>query len=790
MTVPDAPRPRQVSTQLVLVAIVAALIGPGLVFTGLLISRYEASERTAYDQQARNIARQVANAIDRDLAGLTTTLQTLATSAQLESGDGHGLYDQATAVKALVGADISVRTEAGEAIVDTMASFGPSRTVDPLPIDQRVIQSGRPMVSDVFAGSPGQAPVFAVVAPSRPAGRAHRLLQVTASTDRIAAIIGKDLPAGWVIGVGDREGTYVARSDRHRDFAGKPGSPDFISQLIGEGGSFTSRSPFGEKILVGYARSAESGWSIAASIPRQRIEAPLRRDLVILALSGGVALVLSTLLTSWLWSRIAGPLRILTRAGRDIGTAGADFAVRTPLREIASLSDAMASASAALLDRDEARTLTQAALQDSEARLQRANEALEARVVDRTRELNDMNGALRSEMEAREAAEGQLRQVQKMEAIGQLSGGIAHDFNNMLAIIVGGLNLAKTRLERGDTNVMRFIDAAAQGAERAAALTSRLLAYARQQPLSPQPVDANALVANTTELLRRTLGEDVRLETILAAGLWPIHVDAGQLESAILNLAVNARDAMAGGGRLLIETSNVAASQAVRVAVTDSGSGMTADVAAKAFDPFFTTKDVGKGTGLGLSQVYGFVRQSGGQVTIRSRSGEGTSVEIDLPRYVGTSEAAPARPDGDGIPLARDAAETILVVEDDSAVRQVAVDALAELGYCVLPASTGDDALRILASGSGITLLLTDIMMPGMDGRRLADEMRRLQPDLPVLFMTGFMSGSASLDADPEPGMSLLHKPFTLAQLATRVRRAIDGAAPSGSAGNVEGAAP
>ncbi len=349
-----------------------------------------------------------------------------------------------------------------------------------------------------------------------------------------------------------------------------------------------------------------------------------------------------------------------------------------------------------------------------------------------------------------ESAREALRQAQKMEAVGQLTGGIAHDFNNMLAVVIGSLDLLGCRTGADDPRSRRYIDAATDGARRAALLTQRLLAFSRQQPLRPEAIELNKLVAGMSALLRGSLGSDIRLETVLAAGVWRTHADPNQLENVLLNLAVNARDAMPDGGRLTIETQNahidaryaaahvgVPTGQYVLIAVSDTGSGMAEDVIARAFDPFFTTKEVGKGTGLGLSQVYGFVKQSGGHVAIYSEPGEGTTVKVYLPRLVGSEEDAPTDKAASELPLGS-VQEVILVVEDEPAVRQFSVDALAELGYRVLEADGAAAALRLLGAHSEIELLFTDVVMPDVNGRKLADEARRRRPDLKVLFTTGY----------------------------------------------------
>ncbi len=422
----------------------------------------------------------------------------------------------------------------------------------------------------------------------------------------------------------------------------------------------------------------------------------------------------------------------------------------------------------------------QAAIGIDNARLfeatQRANADLEQRVAARTLEL--------------EEAHERMRQSQKMEAVGQLTGGIAHDFNNMLAVVVGSLELLRRRVGPDDARAHRYVDAAMDGARRAATLTQRLLVFSRQQPLQPESVDANKLVAGMSELLRRALGSDVQLETVLAGGLWRAHTDPNQLENAILNLSVNARDAMPNGGRLTVETQNahlderyvaaqlgLAAGQYVLIAVTDTGTGMTEAVRARAFDPFFTTKEVGKGTGLGLSQVYGFVKQSGGHVRIYSEPGHGTSVKIYLPRLNGGIDAlrddAPLES-----PVLGETQEVILVVEDEPAVRRFSVDALAELGYRVLEADGAAAALRMLELHPEVSLLFTDIVMPEINGARLAEQARARWPRLRVLFTTGYTRNAIVHNGMLDPGVEMIGKPFTLDQLAAKVRDVLDRAAP------------
>jgi PAS domain S-box-containing protein len=384
------------------------------------------------------------------------------------------------------------------------------------------------------------------------------------------------------------------------------------------------------------------------------------------------------------------------------------------------------------------------------------------------------------------ATEEALLQSQKMEAVGQLTGGIAHDFNNLLTGIVGSLDLLQTRLSQGRTdNVARYINAAMTSANRAAALTHRLLAFARRQPLIPKSVDVNQLVVSLEDLLRRTIGETIDLEILAADDLWCTLCDPNQLESALLNLAINARDAMPDGGKLTISTANarldsvtadtpaLSPGDYICIVVADSGVGMSAEVAARAFDPFFTTKPIGQGTGLGLSMIYGFARQSNGHATIDSKMGQGTSVKLYLPRHhgdVAVSHASVAR-------AAEHAAtgETVLVVEDEPVVRGVILEMLGEQGFRTLEAVDGPSGLRILRTSARVDLLITDVGLPGMNGRQLADQARETRPDLKILFITGYAESVAISEGFLQPGMEMITKPFDLDNLSRRIRAMISG---------------
>nr|WP_256577747.1 MULTISPECIES: PAS domain-containing protein [unclassified Pseudomonas] len=385
-------------------------------------------------------------------------------------------------------------------------------------------------------------------------------------------------------------------------------------------------------------------------------------------------------------------------------------------------------------------------------------------------------------------AEEALRQSQRMEAVGQLTGGIAHDFNNLLTAISGSLELLLTRLAQGRYQELeRYVGSAHSASRRAASLTHRLLAFSRRQTLEPRAVDTNRLVVQMEELIRRSVGPSIDVEVITAAGLWTTFVDPPQLENALLNLCLNARDAMPGGGLITIETANrwvderlasqreLAPGQYISLSVSDAGCGMTPEVMARAFEPFFTTKALGEGTGLGLSMVYGFVRQSGGQVRIYSEVGLGTTMCLYLPRHYASAEEE-ALNQAEGVPPPASAGQRVLVVDDEPSVRMLVAEVLGDLGYCVIEAADGAMGLKVLRSDERIDLLISDVGLPGgMNGREMAEAARQVRPGLPVLFITGYAENSVIGHGHLDPGMRILTKPFTLEALAMRVEHVLGG---------------
>jgi len=403
-----------------------------------------------------------------------------------------------------------------------------------------------------------------------------------------------------------------------------------------------------------------------------------------------------------------------------------------------------------------------------------------------SRALVRANRELNAQMAEREKAEAALRQSQKMEAIGRLTGGIAHDFNNMLAVVLGSLDLLIRRFPDSDPALLRFAENAIAGAKRAAALTQRLLAFSRLQPLNPTSADIARSMNDMSELLRRTLGETITVETVAAGGLWRAHIDVAQLETAILNLAINARDAMPNGDKLTIETANTYIDRAyamadddatpgqyVMIAITDTGTGITPEVLSQVFEPFFTTKPQGLGTGLGLSQVHGFIKQSGGHVRLYSEVGHGTTVKLYLPRSTEAAVETRAAPTQARRGKRREV--TVLLAEDEDGVREFAIEALIELGYDVVAASSGPEALRLLGEHPQVSILLTDVVMPGMNGRQLAEEAGRCAPALKVLFMTGYTRNAIVHNGVLDAGTHLISKPFTLTQLAAEMDALVGG---------------
>ena len=766
----------------------AALVLPLLAFVAILVWQYADAERARLEAETLDAARSARVAVDRELAGLAAALETLALAPELIDRDLPAFHRRAEELRGRLGLVAVLTDPSGQQLMNARLPWGtplPRRNL-PEP-DPAVLRSGRPLVSGVFTGAVAGAPLFAVQLPVPRPGAPEGppdILALSLPVERIRDVIAESpLPEGWIAGVIDGTGRIVARTPRHAEFVGRAAADGFIERATAPQGSWRGLSVDGRTVLTAFVRSGLADWRIAVAVPIAALDAPLRRSLMVLLGVGGALMLLSGLLAFAAGRRIQRALRALAERAVALGAGHVVPPLAAPVREVSEVGRSLAEASHLLRAREEA--------------LRGFNAALEERVAERTRELEAAQARLLAEIAERESTEAQLRQAQKMEAVGRLTGGIAHDFNNLLTVIIGNMATARRRIgDTADERLARAIAGAQEGGRRAAELTQRLLAFSRQQPLAPVAVDANRLVAGMSDMLRRTLGEDVQIEVVAAGGLWRALADPHQLENAILNLAVNARDAMPEGGKLTIETGNawldeayaasreeVRAGQYVMISVSDTGSGMSPEVVAKVFEPFFTTKPAGKGTGLGLSQVWGFAKQSGGHAAIYSEPGQGTAVKLYLPRVRDGAAAeagavpAPAMAALEPVPPTG-RGETVLVVEDDRMVREFATVSLEEAGYRVLAAEDGPAALALLAAHPEVALVFTDVVLTGpMTGKALADAAAARRPGLPVLFTTGYTRNAIIHHGRLDEGVEFLGKPYTAPALARKLRELLDRAA-------------
>jgi signal transduction histidine kinase/CheY-like chemotaxis protein len=746
--------------------LVLATAVPLVALSLLLFDSMVGNERQGLRSALMNSARTLAALVDNEIDTPAAIAATLAQSRALAAGDYAGFREEARAALAFVpGAWLELCDPSGQLILTTLTEPG-TPLAGRIEADlQKLFARNRPQVSDIVDDPVAHRKVALLEYPVLKDGRPAYLFVVSLLPERFLDLVRNKFDQGELIGILDRQSRFVARIPDHAARVGTLASEGWLAAIAqAPEGWADNRTLEGDLAITAYASTAR-GWVVGISYKAAILDAPLRRIVWSVALTAA-ALILASLGLAYLqarrFTRGMGGLAALARevgSGRRVEPPAAVF------REAGMIGRALSDASILL----EARA----------RELARLNTELEDKVAARSSELI-------AEMHRREDSENRLRQAQKMEAIGQLTGGIAHDFNNMLGVIAGSLDLMNRRIRKGDFGIERFLEAATRATERAATLTHRLLAFARQQPLAPEAIDANKMIAQMSGLLRATLGEHIQIEAVSAGGLWITAADAHQLESAILNIAINARDAMPEGGKLTIETGNAyldeaycaqhpeaAAGQYVMIAISDTGCGMPPAIAARAFDPFFTTKPAGKGTGLGLSQVYGFIKQSHGHSRIYSEPGAGTTVKIYLPRLLAGEDTPLVRGMAEAVETSR-AGETILVVEDDGLMRLMSADALRDLGYTVVDCESGARALAILDGMAGIDLLFTDVVMPDMNGPKLADEALRRRPDLKVLYTTGHTPNAVVHGGVLDAGVNLLSKPFTLAQLARKVRAVLD----------------
>ncbi len=731
---------------------------PLVALASVAILRAVDAERAQIQRDVRDRAENLIDDVNRQISAIQAELQVLAVSPSLDAGDFFAFDRQMRAALHIRGTSIVLHDTKGQQLLSTNKPFG-----EPLPratnteMHDRVVATGEPQISDLIMGAVLRRPILVVGVPVFRDGRVVYVLAMGIGPEILGSLLREQgLSPDWIVGIFDRKGVIVARSRELDRFFGKPVGPTLQEAMAGSIASwFPSVTSEGVPVYATYRRSSISGWTAAIGVPREFVDGPLRRARLVAFGGGAAVLALSLGLARWMARAIRRPVEALTAATKALGDGEPIGPLRGGVRELDEVGDAL-RATAIVLARN--------------------REQLESMVSARTAQLAAANERLRAEIETREQVQSALLQAQKMEAMGQLTGGVAHDFNNLLTVISGSLALLETRLS--DEDGLRLLRTALQGAARGAQLTQSLLAFARKQRLDPISADLNDVIVEMTEMLRRSIGRGVEIRHALAAGLWPVLIDVGQIQTALLNIAINARDAMPEGGTVLIKTANIGANggelpkevadqDCVLVAVSDTGAGMTSEVLERAFEPFFTTKEVGKGTGLGLSMVFGVVSQSGGAVRIRSRPGEGTTVQIYLPRAM--TAATPER--SEKMPAPTGGGGRILVVDDDSDVRGVIGQDLRDLGYSVTEADSGEAALAILDRDGRYDLMVIDLSMPGLSGPDTARLARRARPNLKVLFASGHPETTRV--AANLANEVLLRKPFKRETLAHAVRVAL-----------------
>jgi signal transduction histidine kinase/ActR/RegA family two-component response regulator len=745
-----------IEARLTMLTLVTVL--PLMALASVTMLRMVDDQRTQIEGDVRQRVGSFLADVDRQISAIEAELQVLATSPSLQTGDFRAFDEQMRAALSIRGTSIVLHDTHGQQLLSTNRPFG-----EPLPratnteMHDRVVATGRPQISDLIMGAVLRRPILVVGTPVFRDGQVIYVLAMGIGPEILQALLQEQhLSADWIAGILDRKGIIVGRNRDFDLFLGKPVGPGLRQALAGTADSWIPNvTSEGIPVYSTFRRSSMTGWTVAIGVPKEFVDAPLRRARMIAFGGGAAALALSLILARWMAGSIRRPVEALTAATKALGGGEAIGALIGGVRELDQVGDALRTTAAALA---------------------RNREQLESAVAERTRELAAANERLRAEIDAREQAQSALLQAQKMEAMGQLTGGVAHDFNNLLAAVSGSLALLEPRIS--DESSLHLLRTAQHGASRGAQLIESLLAFARKQRLNPIAADLNTVIVNMTEMLSRSIGPSVEIDHALAPEIWPVLIDTGQIETALLNIAINARDAMPGGGKISIKTANIAARSdelpdelsdhdCVLVAMRDTGTGMSPEVMEHAFEPFFTTKDVGKGTGLGLSMVFGVVSQSGGTVQIRSRLGAGTTVQIYLPRAMVTASLAQL----ETTPALEPAGAHILVVDDDPDVRWVIAQDLGEIGYSVAEAGSGKDALAILERGGPCDLMLIDLVMPGLSGADTVRLARRKRPDLKVVFASGY--ADISRFATNLGGETLVKKPFTLETLAASVQAAL-----------------
>ena len=734
-----------------LVALTLVLTLAAILATSLTLWDAIRHQRSAIERQLSETARALSLVVDRRLGQDQVLVESLATSPYLAQGDMRGFDIQARQAMHRPGSWVTVITPDGRMLVNTRRPWGAS----PYKINRPGNALAGPAfnardvtVSNVVNSALAEAKIiFVNTGVTTPDGPAQ--ISIVNQVESMQEIFrDQRLPEGWVGTILDANGTIVARSLPAPEAVGRPASPALRARLGSGGWVIESETLEKRPSLLAFAKAPTYGWGFLVAMPRSEVAASTRRAVVLAFVASSALLAGGLLLAGLLGASIARPIERLAVVAGALGRGEPAVVKATGIQEIDAVGAAMAEASGALADREhELRTL---------------NETLEARVAERTRELAETHES--------------LVQAQKLEAVGRLTGGIAHDFNNLLTAVMGNLELMGRRTD--DPRLTALIGNARQASERGAKLTQQLLAFSRRQRLVPQPTDINAAVSTAARLLRSTLGGVLQVETEPTPDLWTAMADATQLELILLNLAINAKDAMSEGGVLSIHAGNVEIEtppalpegpppgRYVAISVADSGSGMAAEVLERVFEPFFTTKEVGRGSGLGLPQVLGVVKQLGGGVEIATVLGEGTTVTVFLPK----AEGAVAAEEGAGAAPVALKGVKILLIDDDPDVRGVAAALLSELGCRVSEASSGQAGLNILASGASFDLVLLDYAMPGLNGGETAARIATAWPELPVMMISGYADAEALAAAWSGP---FLHKPFGAGALSGLIARTL-----------------
>jgi signal transduction histidine kinase/ActR/RegA family two-component response regulator len=751
-----------IQARLTLLTLVTAL--PLVALASFAILRTVDDQRAQIQRDVRDRVEGMRADVDRQISAIQAELQVLAISPSLQTGDFLAFDHEMRAALTIQGTSIVLHDTKAQQLLSTNRSFGePLPRASNNPMLGRVVETGKPQISDLVMGSVLQRPIVTVGVPVFRDGEVAYVLAMGLGPEILSAVLqDQKVSPDWTAAILDRKGIIVGRNRDLDRFLGQPVAPMLREKLAEAIESWIPNiTSDGIPVYSTFRRSPITGWTVAIGLPREFVDATLRRARW-LAFGGGAAvLALSLALAWWMARAIRRPVEALRVATRALGSDEPLGPLIGGVRELDQVGDALRSTAAALA---------------------RSRVELESMVAERTQELAAANERLRAEIGAREAAQSALLQAQKMEAMGQLTGGVAHDFNNLLTAVSGSLALLEPRIS--DERSLRLLRTAQRGASRGAKLTESLLAFARKQRLDPVAAELNSIVVDMSEMLRRSVGVSVEIRHVLATELWPVLIDVSQIETALLNVALNACDAMPGGGVLLIETANihpgsdelpteVAGQDCVRVSLRDTGTGMSPEVIERAFEPFFTTKEIGKGTGLGLSMVFGVVRQSGGAVRIRSRLREGTTVQIYLPRATAAAALGP----GPAIQPRAAVEAHILVVDDDSDVRWITAEDLREIGYVVAEADSGRAALTYLERNDPCDLAVVDLAMPGLSGLDTVRLARRTRPNLKVLFSSGYADMSR-FEGDIGNEV-LLRKPFGPDTLAEAVRTALQEVAKS-----------